>query len=246
VGGLVAGDGIAMMDDKRIQTVWRGEQECSKCPIRALALFADLQEKDFTLIHRPIAELRLPRRAAVYHQGEDAAAVFTIRSGLLKLEYTQADGSRRIVRLLRRGDTAGLESLVNQQYRHTAVALQRMSVCRVPSEVVERLNRDTPRICRQLMQRWQKAVDDADAWLTGLSTGAARVRVARFVLYLAESSDDGRFSLVNREDMGSVVGISKESASRVVAEFKRNGLITSLGGGYYTGDISLLAQATVA
>lgn len=235
-----------MMDEDKIQTAWRGEPECLECPIRSLTLFADLQEKDFTLIHRPISGLRLPPRTALYRQGEDATAVFTVRSGFIKLEYTQADGSRRIVRLLRRGDTAGLESLLNQQYRHTAVAVQGVSVCRIPTEVVERLNRDTPHICHQLMQRWQKAVDDADAWLTGLSTGAARVRVARFVLSLAESSDDGRFLLINREDMGSVLGITKESASRVVAEFKRNGLITSLGGGCYTGDITLLTQATVA
>lgn len=237
------GDRTAM-EEKRIRSVWRGEAECVKCQIRDLALFADLREQDFSLIHRPIAELRLPAQKPLYLQGDEANSVFTIRSGLLKLEHSQPDGGRRVVRLLRRGDAAGLESLVDHVYRHTAIPLQQLSVCRIPTEVVERLQRETPRISGQLMQRWQKAVDDADSWLSGLSTGSARARVARFISCLAESSEDGRFTLINREDMGSVLGITKESASRVVAEFKRQGLITPLGRGHYTGDVSSLGEAS--
>lgn len=231
------------MEKGRIQTVWKGAVECTHCKIRDLALFADLQEADFDLVHRPISELRFESSSQLYRQAEEATAVFTIRSGLVKLEQAQLNGGQRIVRLLRQGDAAGLESLLGKAYSHTAITLEPVSVCRIPREVVSRLNEQTPRLFKQVMSRWQKAVDDADSWLTELSAGPSRARVARLLSYLAEHGEDGQFRLIGREDMGSILGITKESASRAVAEFKRERYITHEGNGRYTGNIGLLADA---
>ncbi len=231
------------MEESRIRAVWKGEVECTHCKIRDMALFADLREADFDLIHRPISELRFQSSSCVYRQADEASAVFTVRSGLVKLEQSQLSGGQRIVRLLRRGDAAGLESLLGKPYSHTAIALEPVSVCRIPKAVVSRLNERTPRLVKQLMSRWQKAVDDADTWLTELSAGPSRVRVARLLSYLAERGEEGRFSLIGREDMGSILGITKESASRAVAEFKRARYITHVGNGRYTGNIGLLSDA---
>ncbi len=231
------------MEVDRIQTVWKGIVECNKCKIRDLALFADLEEADFDLIHRPITELRFDAPARLYRQAEEGVAVYTVRSGLVKLEQAQLSGGHRIVRLLRQGDAAGLESLLGSPYSHTAIALEPVSVCRIPREVVVRLNEQTPRLFKQVMRRWQKALDDADNWLTELSAGPSRARVARLLSHLAEYADDGEFSLIGREDMGSILGITKESASRAVAEFKRERYITRVGHGRYRGDITRLADA---
>ncbi len=231
------------MEEHRIRAVWKGEVECTHCKIRDLALFADLQEADFGLIHKPITELRFEPASRLYRQAEEATAVFTVRSGLVKLEQAQVGGGQRIVRLMRQGDAAGLESLLGKPYRHTAIALEPVSVCRIPRDVVVRLNEETPRLFRQVMTRWQKAVDDADSWLTELASGPSKARVARLLSYLAERGVDGKFSLIGREDMGSILGITKESASRAVAEFKRERYITHVGKGRYTGNIGLLADA---
>jgi len=231
------------MDQSRIHAAWRGQLQCSRCAIRELALFADLQQADFGLIHQPISELHYARNAPIYSEGEEARAVFTIRSGLVKLEQAQGDGGVRIVRLLRRGDTAGLESLVEGPYRHTAVAAQAVSVCRIPRDVVRRLNEETPRLSDQLMRRWEKAVDDADAWLTCLSTGPSRARVARLILCFAENAMGGRFTLIRRSDMGAVLGITTESASRAVAEFVRKGCLVRVDDGHYTADRGQLSEA---
>jgi len=231
------------MEQSRIKAAWRGQLQCSQCAIRELALFADLKEADFGLIHQPIGEFHYARNATIYSEGEEARAVFTVRSGLVKLEQAQADGGVRIVRLLRRGDTMGLESLVEGPYRHTAVAAQAVSVCRIPRDVVRRLNAETPRLSNQLMRRWEKAVDDADAWLTCLSTGPSRARVARLILSFAENAVDGRFTLIRRADMGAVLGITTESASRAVAEFIREGCLVRLDEGYYSADTRLITEA---
>ncbi|MGB1108935.1 MAG: Crp/Fnr family transcriptional regulator [Gammaproteobacteria bacterium] len=200
-------------------------ERCEKCGIRNTALFADLRESDFELIHQPIDDLEFPVGEVLYAAGERAGHLYTLRSGLIKLEQYLPDGTQRIVRLLQPGDVAGLEATVADDYEHTAVALEPISVCRIPKSVVRTLNEQTPRLHGRLMERWRKALREADRWLTELSTGTARERVARLLLAQCDCTEGDQFHLLGREDIGAMLGITTETASRVVAEFKRAGLI---------------------
>ncbi|MCB1764408.1 MAG: Crp/Fnr family transcriptional regulator, partial [Gammaproteobacteria bacterium] len=106
---------------------------------------------------------------------------------------------------------------------HDAIAMDRVELCRIPVAVVQTLRDQTPRLHGQLMERWQRALADADTWLTELSTGPARARVARLLLHFDAVSNGEAFFLPTREDMGAMLGITTESTSKVTAEFKRQG-----------------------
>jgi CRP-like cAMP-binding protein len=216
------------VEESDIDVAWQGPAQCRDCGIRDLVLFADLQQADFRLIHQPITELDVRAGDVLYRAGERPRNVFTLREGLVKLVQYQPDGNQRILRLLKQGDVAGMEALVGESYQHDAVALEQVSVCRIPVTVVERLSRDTPRLHHQLLSRWQRALRDADAWLTTLSSGPAAQRVARLLVYLSDSHPDHRCFLPSRDDIGAMLGIASETASRVTADLKRKGWIREL------------------
>ena len=112
-------------------------------------------------------------------RGDEGSAIFTVRSGLVKLVQYLSDGTQRIVRLLRQGDTLGLEVLLDRNYEHTAITLQGAACCRIPRTIVQRLSEETPRLHRQLMLRWHQSVARADEWITKMSTGRRRGRGSR-------------------------------------------------------------------
>lgn len=209
-----------------IGAAWRGLARCQGCGIRETALFADLTEADFGLIHLPIDEIAVAPGSALYHVGDDPAALFTVRGGLVKLVQYLPNGDQRIVRLLRTGDTAGLEAALGEPYRHTAVAVHPVQACRIPRAVIQRLSDETRHLHQQLMRRWHQAVERADAFLVELATGSARARVARLFLTLVDET--GECDFFGREDVGAVLGITTETASRIVAEMKRQGLLEEL------------------
>ncbi|BAI76488.1 transcriptional regulator (plasmid) [Azospirillum sp. B510] len=211
------------MKKTSINAAWRGLANCRGCGIRDSALFADLTEPDFNLIHLPIDEMTVAPGSALYHVGDEPAALFTVRSGLVKLVQYLPNGGQRIVRLLRTGDTAGLEAALGEPYRHTAIAIHPVLTCRIPRAVIQRLSEETQHLHQQLMRRWHQAVERADAFLVELGTGSARARVARLFLTLVD--DLGECDFFGREDVGAVLGITTETASRVVAELKRQGLL---------------------
>lgn len=94
--------------------------------------------------------------------------------------------------------------------------------------MIEALRHDTPRLHDALMQRWQSAINGADEWITLLSTGKTKNRVAQLLLMLKENSQDDSFFLPTREDMGAMLGITTESASKAIAEFRRKGWLKPL------------------
>ncbi len=227
-----------------IDAAWKGTAHCQDCGIRDLVLFADLTEPDFSLIHLPIDEIGFEAGATLYRAGDDSAHLFTIRAGLVKLVQYLPDGTQRIVRLLRPGSTVGLEGTVAAPYEHTAITLQPTLVCRIPRQVVEKLSRETPRLHGQLMRRWHAALRQADDRLTELSTGKAPHRLARLLLQLVEES--GTVTLFSREDLGAMLGITTEHASRTVAEFKRTGLLTELTANRFRCDVERLREIAAA
>lgn len=221
---------------------WRGQPECVKCNIRHLALFADLREEDFKDVYLPVEDLEFQAGAALYHAGDPGRAVFTVRRGLVKLVQYLANGDQRIVRLLRQGDTAGLEAVLDQPYRHAAVTMQATRICRIPMTTIHQLNADTPKLYGQLMKRWQQSVDRADQWLTFLSTGTARARLARLFLYLKADSTDPLCQLFGREDVAAILGITSETSSRLIAELKRERIIIALPANRFRCDVSKLEE----
>lgn len=215
-----------------INQAWNGTEKCQLCSIRELALFADLKQDDFHLLHRPIKELELKANTVLYEQNNKMDFVYTIRSGMVKLVHYLPNGNYRIIRLLHQGDLAGIEALNDSAYLHHAIALQDTSICQIPVKNIEQLNNNTIHIYKQLTACWQKVQRDADIWLTDLSTGTSRQRVSKLLLYLAEhgktEESEETFFLPSREDIGALLSITTETASRIIAEFKRTGILTTL------------------
>ncbi|MDA8232209.1 MAG: Crp/Fnr family transcriptional regulator [Magnetospirillum sp.] len=222
--------------------VLSGRTECGACVVRGLALFEDLREQDFRLIHMPIEEMHLDAEGTLYRAGDKGNAVFTVRSGLIKLVLYLPDGNQRIVRLLRPGTTVGLEVLAGKPYQHTAVALQPVAACRIPREVIDRLSRETSRMHRQLMAQWEASVTLADECLAELNTGTARQRVARLFLQLLSGHENGRCGFLRREDVGALLSVTTETACRAVAELKRSGVVVEVGANVFDCDRQALME----
>jgi len=220
---------------------WRGRAKCAACEIRNSVLFSGLTSHELDAILQPIDNLHVPQSTVLYEQLAAAPYVYTVRSGMLKLRIDLPNGSQRIVRLVQPGDVAGMETLVGERYHHTAIALRDADVCRIPREAVIKLDQTSPAVHQALLQRWQRSVDQAEHCIVSLSTGTAEARMARLLIMLGCSGNQPE-TMPSREDMGALLGITTETASRIMAEFKRRGLVHTDRGSDVVCDHAGLAQ----
>ena len=202
---------------------------CAHCSIREFALFGALSLEAIDQVHLHIADLSLQPGETLYAAQTMGSALFTIRRGVVRLERSSETGARRIIRLAGSTDLLGLEAFLQQSYSADAVACTPVEVCRIPRSVLDALMHDRPELGRHLMKRWQRALDDADEWLTELTRGSARHRMLRLLLKLSEfGQDDGRIWLPSRQEMGAMLDMTFETASRLISAARRDGLIEPL------------------
>ena len=212
----------------KTESAWRGTADCRACGIRDMVLFADLKEEDFKLIHAPIDDLEHPAGHALVRMGETATSLHTLRAGVVKLVRNTLDGRQRIVRVLRAGDVIGLEALMGPTYDSDAIGLTNIKVCRLPLQVIQRLNRETPRLHQRLLERWHRSLKEADDWLADLNFGTARQRVAGLILKMRSDHDASVSTLFSREDMGAMLDLKLETVSRALNAFVREGALQAL------------------
>ena len=231
---------------------WLGRSDCRSCKIFKEVLFSDLSKKELETIiqgiYEPIDEFNYAEGAVIYEEGYEDNAIYTIRDGLVKLVRHQSDGEGRIIRLMKTADTIGLERLLGRPYGHTAIALQPVTVCRIPIGVLRQLGEEKPRFYRKLMERWANALFQADDYIMMLLSGTVKQRVVQLICWLGEidHAHKSRVVMLNGRDIAAILDITPESVSRILAELKRQNILRPRTDGYYEYDAKALKEYSKA
>lgn len=181
----------------------------------------------------PVTSTRVCSFAAgdiLYREGEKADVVYTIKKGLVKLISYMPNGRARIVRLHAVDSLVGLSSLFKARYEHTAISIGHVEAEGIPIRCLMRMRAEEPALYCSFLESWHYQMRVADTWITQFSTGSIRARVARLVNYLSEIEQkvpSTEVQLLTCEEMAAVLGVTPESVSRILAEFKRGNMLRS-------------------
>ena len=226
---------------------WLGRAHCDRCHIRKLMFFSELPDSAFGHLLQPIDHYIYPPGSVLYEADSHKQFIFSIRRGMVKLVHVAQDGSSRIVRLLGPGAAIGLELLEGaSSYHHTAIAVDHVDLCKIPVATTKQLQSEYPALCRHVGEQLQEQLDLADQWIVALSTGTAKQRVAQLLLIMDEffADEHDAFILLNREDMAAMIGIAVETASRMIAEFKRQKILYRYKDNRFQCNVAALQQIT--
>lgn len=206
---------------------------------------ADVTLDELVAFHAGIEDLSYGNRTTIFDMGTPTNAVYCIRSGAVKMVRRDATGEERIVRVLKKGDVAGLESAFVDRHEYAAIAVGGVLACRIPIAHFRGFIAKHVALQATLLEKSQAALREAEAWLAELVGGTipSRTRVARLLLRLREGDGDRiyRFSL---EDMAAILGCTPETVSRAISELVRKGYLVKQGADissrHFRGDIAAL------
>ncbi|MEW6766265.1 MAG: Crp/Fnr family transcriptional regulator [Pseudomonadota bacterium] len=139
------------------------------------------------------------------------------------------------------GSMLGLELSEDGQpsaYGHTAIALGEVDLCRIPLRIVQELESEHPELCVALVRRSEEHVRRADQVIVSFSSGLLRHRIENVLNFLLRETADDRdgFVLPTGADIAALVGASEESVSRIMAEYKRQGVLIQREDGLFMFD----------
>jgi len=206
-------------------------EDCLTCPRIKENFFCDLPKPSLTAIDAISSSAAYPKDAILFVEGQDPCGVFVLCNGRVKLSTTSADGKSIIVRIAEPGEVVGLAgTLSGKPYELTAEVLEPLQANFIPREVFLRFLRDHSEAAvrvAEMMSRIYHATLLEVRYL-GFSSSTAE-KLARFLLDLpTHPGSNGHFRAtltLTHKEIGETIGASRETVTRLFANFKREGLV---------------------
>lgn len=204
--------------------------------INDIPLFDSMDEAE---CERLAAELRCAkyrRGDLVFKTGTRADRIYIICSGRIKIYKYLPDGREQILYIYTGGDFVGGFNLISASaYLYNARALETSLICTLNKERFNAIALQDPTMLLKILSKAFERVRRAERLVERLSSSSADEKVAGLLLDMAPSfgaeTEEGlelRLS-INREEMGSYTGLSRETVTRKLKQFQAEGRIALLG-----------------
>ena len=204
-----------------------GQVACATCAVRALCDSRAVANGAPSPVE---CRRRLERGEQLYAVGSPRDTLYALRAGFVKIVVPDATG-HHIVRFLLPGDVAALDAFAGGKHVTAAVALEECEVCVIPASRLDLLAECNPVVGKVELALLASELAQADCHGAAMARLTAAQRVARFLLDLSRRwSQRGfsgtRFRLpMGRREIGDHLGLTMETVSRVLSDFRERGLI---------------------
>ncbi len=207
---------------------------CSSCCLKGVCLpsgqdaekLADMD--DLTRVKRKVS-----RGAALYRSGDALDSLYAVHSGSFKTVGLSRGGEEKVTGVHLAGEVLGLEAINSRTHGYDAVALEDSQVCIIPFAQLTQLASRIPSLQGQLLRLVSGDISRDQGLMQLLGGMDAEQRLAAFLLSLSRRYQrlgyaSARFSLrMTREEIGSYLGLTLETVSRLFSRLQRDGLITA-------------------
>jgi CRP/FNR family transcriptional regulator len=205
---------------------------CSACSMHQLCLPMGLEDADMDRLDRIIGgRRRLARDERLYAMGEPFRNLYAVRFGHFKTYQVNAAGAAQITGFQMAGELLGMDAISGERHQCDAVALEDSEVCEIPFANLEDLFGQVPALLRHFHRIMSQEITREQNVMLLLGNMRAEQRFAVFLVnlatrYAARGYSSTRFQLrMSREDIGNYLGLTIESISRLLARFRKLGLL---------------------
>jgi CRP/FNR family transcriptional regulator len=208
------------------------KSHCQTCATRELCLPVGLGDDELARFEGLIAHrTKMKKHDALYRTGEPFHALYAIQVGSLKSTMLAEDGSEQVTGFHIFGEIIGFDGIGNDHHRTEAIALEDTEVCVVPFVAIEGVARAMPALQHNLHRLLSEEIARSQGLMLLLGSMRAEERLAAFLLNLAgryrrRGYSSTEFGLrLSRNEIGSYLGLTLETVSRLFSRFQADGLL---------------------
>jgi CRP-like cAMP-binding protein len=181
--------------------------------------------------NKMVGESLMPRSfrpgEIVCEAGEMVQSLFLVASGRVQLYRTTRDGRRFVIATLGPGTMFGEASLLGGQGPDThAVALEATTVWVMPGRQALELSSTEALFGFGLVQAMGQRVREAENRLEQMAYSTIASRLAALLLELSKDDPKG-IVRVTHQGLANMLGTWRETISKTLQEFRRQGLVAS-------------------
>ena len=212
-------------------------EHCSNCPQRETnGGFCNMAAEPVEALDTMKFTGAYPKGALLFVEGEQPRGVFVLCRGQAKLTTTSSDGRTLIVKIVKPGEILGVSAaMLGRPYEVSAETLEASQVSFVRRDDFLRLLSSYSEACMHTAQQLSEKYEAAQREIRSLGLAhTTSEKLARLLLNWSASGEETPQGtrlqvLLTHEEIGQMIGTTRETVTRLLSEFKRRKLISVKG-----------------
>ncbi|WP_133407853.1 cAMP-activated global transcriptional regulator CRP [Parashewanella tropica] len=179
---------------------------------------------------------KYPAKSTLIHAGETSDTLYYIVKGSVAVLIKDEEGKEMILSYLNQGDFIGELGLFEEQAERTAWvrAKQACEIAEISYKKFKQLIQVNPEILMKLAQQMAYRLQSTSQKVGDLAFLDVAGRIAQTLLHLAKQPDamthpDGMQIKITRQEIGQIVGCSRETVGRILKMLEEQSLIQAHG-----------------
>lgn len=215
-------------------------KDCKLCGNKScilnIPLLSSLSEEEMNMVAEGVEIKEYKKGELIFKTGDKADRLYIVCSGRMKIFTYLIDGREQILYVYSPGDFVGAHNLIKEdEYRYNAEALEKTTISTINKAEFDKILIKNPNITLKILEKSFERIRWAESLIQRLTSSNADAKVAGLLLNFVE--DFGKISQegiildlsMNREEMGSFAGLSRETMTRKLNQFKDLGYIDFSG-----------------
>jgi len=202
--------------------------------LQHVPFFVELSPDDLQFVNKQFKEYGFQPGEPIYFSGESATNLYVVAVGQVKLLRHSLSGQDVLLDILKPGDFFGsLTTMANDVYPETAKAQTDVCVLSVNTEEFRAIMSEYPLVALAVLDITANRLQETQETVRQLSTQTVEQRIAAVLLKLAqrlgERIPEGLLIQMplSRDDLAQLTGTTTETASRIVSQFQKEGLVNT-------------------
>lgn len=208
---------------------------CLDCQSRCMSLFSSSSIQELEKLNSNKAVIRYKKGETIFKEGGLAHGLFFLCKGKVKIHQQGDDGKDQITRFAKQGDAIGYRTLMSDdKYMCSATPIEETMVCYLNKNVFFEMITNNTSLAFAMMKLLANDLKRAEHKITEFAQKPVRERMAEALLFLKdiygyESNDTILNVVLSREEIAYLAGTVRETATKLLSEFKDDGIIELIG-----------------
>lgn len=234
---------------------WQGEHQgegrnVDENLIASVPLFDALSPEDQQQLASMMSEVAFRRGEKLFNEGDPGDRLYLLVDGKVKLGHTSSDGRENLIAVLGPGEMIGELTLFDPGPRSTtATAVAPTTMLQLDHRAMMEFIDTRPELAKHMLRELAVRIRRTNDQLADLVFSDVPGRVAKALLDLADrfgsQADDGTVHVpheLTQEELAQLVGASRETVNKSLAEFVSRGWIRLEGRGVQLLEIDRLRR----
>ena len=188
-------------------------------------IFCDLEPEAMAAFEQQ-TEMRTCRKGQILYSQEDRAEVlFLLKRGRVQLYRLTPSGKRLELAVIGPGTFFGEMPFIGESLRHAfAEAVEDSLICVMSRADIEGLMRKRSEVALRMIEVLGRRLSLCEARLEEMAYRSVPARIAAVLVRLSQGRN-GEVVSITHQELGDMIGALRESVTKVLDDFQREGLV---------------------